>query len=248
MMFFNDTRAKKISSTIRIQHEKRDFYQDDRNNTVPKHDILITNPPYSGDHKERCLEFAVRQLKNYGRSFFLLMPNYIAMKEYFRKIVLDEKIQIFYITPSPNHPYEYEHPEGTGHQTSPFASVWFCGLSYTEGKADVKPVTDAFAKFHSSLTQSTSATGTPQIVTNLQNLIRIGGVSGEKRRNPRQRKKMRQQAMQRADAAVGSGNAGAKSAESGGQQSKNKKRNSGSHGVENSRKEGKSNSKKPRYK
>jgi hypothetical protein len=94
-----------ISTPIQIQHKKRDFYRDIRKNTVPQYDILVTNPPYSGDHKERCLDFAVGQLKRYGRPFFVLMPNYVAIKEYFRKTVLEssgskKEVQTFYIAPS----------------------------------------------------------------------------------------------------------------------------------------------------
>ena len=208
---FQRHQSKRLPSTsIRIQHEKRDFYKDIKQKTVPNHDILVTNPPYSEDHKERCLEFAVNQLKEHGRPFFLLMPNYIAMKEYFRTIVLfgegkKKRIQTFYITPSKQHQYEYDHPEGTGHKVSPFASVWFIGLSYMDNeviKSTNQVVIDAFTKFHTSGSKSS----TPQIVSSLQNLIRIGAVSAEKRKNPRQRKKMKQQAMQRAAAAAsGSG-------------------------------------------
>mmetsp|Transcript_21990 Transcript_21990/g.53220 ORF Transcript_21990/g.53220 Transcript_21990/m.53220 type:complete len:392 (+) Transcript_21990:92-1267(+) len=235
---------KKLLTTMRIQHEKRDFYHDIRKKTVPDYDILITNPPYSGNHKERCLDFAVGQLKKYGRPFFLLMPNYVAMKEYFRKIVLDDedasdsrRFQTLYIAPSPNHPYEYEHPEGTGHQTSPFASVWFCGLSYEEGKTGIKSLTDAFAKFHA---HAQYPIGAPRIAASLQELIRTGGVSGEKRKNPRQRKKMRQQAMQRANnGTMGGSNAGANIRDNGGKQSRNNnKRTPGSHSFEHSKKRG----------
>jgi len=209
---FQRHQSKRLSSTsIRIQHEKRDFYKDMKQKTVPNHDILVTNPPYSEDHKERCLEFAVNQLKEHGRPFFLLMPNYIAMKEYFRTIVLfgegkKKRIQTFYITPSKQHQYEYDHPEGTGHKVSPFASVWFIGLSYTDNeviKSTNQVVMDAFTKFHTPSSNSS----TPQIVSSLQNLIRIGAVSAEKRKNPRQRKKMKQ-AMQRT-AAAASGSPGA---------------------------------------
>jgi hypothetical protein len=95
------------------------------------------------------------------------MPNYIASKEYFRTIVLGngKRVQTFYITPSST--YEYDHPEGTGHETSPFASVWFCGLSYGDQTniTDTKAVTDAFAKYHSST--YTSPTGVPQIARNI---------------------------------------------------------------------------------
>mmetsp|Transcript_20535 Transcript_20535/g.37045 ORF Transcript_20535/g.37045 Transcript_20535/m.37045 type:complete len:423 (+) Transcript_20535:145-1413(+) len=233
---FQRHKSNTISAKIRIQHEKRDFYHDIEEKTVPKYDILITNPPYSGNHKEQCLEFAVNQLTNHGRPFFLLMPNYIAMKEYFRKIVLDggsKKMDTFYIAPSSNHPYEYEHPEGTGHNTSPFASVWFCGLTYTDGKSNVTSVTDAFLKFHSS---HSSPTGAPRIATGLQELIRIGGVSGEKRKNPRQRKKMRQEAMERANNAAGGGVGGGTTGSSDGGKATNDKRKSGSHGGQNSSK------------
>lgn len=214
---FQRQNSRKISMPIHIQHEMRDFYRDIRQNTVPQFDILVTNPPYSENHKERCLEFAVSQLKKFGRSFFLLMPNYVAMKEYFRKIVLDDKmenterrkIHTFYITPSSKHPYEYDHPDGTGHQVSPFASVWFCGLSCADGKIDTKAVVDAFINFHSL--RAPSPTGTPRIVTTLQELIQTGGVSGAKRKNPRQRKKMRNMAIERAGTGANVGSAGQQS-------------------------------------
>jgi hypothetical protein len=196
--FEQHTTGNKRHTNIRIQHEKRDFYQDVRQNNTPQYDILVTNPPYSGDHKERCLEYVVDQLKNNQRPFFLLMPNYVASKEYFRKIVLEEKIQVVFITPSSKHPYEYDHPEGTGHETSPFASVWFCGLSCgdTDGTWK-KNVRSTFDKFHTTKTNNNSSFDTPRIAMSLQELIGIGGLSGEKRKNPRQRKKMRQQATQK---------------------------------------------------
>ena len=210
---FQRQNSRKLSMSVHIQHEKRDFYRDIQQNTIPQFDILVTNPPYSENHKERCLEFAVSQLKKHGRPFFLLMPNYVAMKEYFRKIVLGNsnkngpsKVHTFYITPSSKHPYEYDHPDGTGHLVSPFASVWFCGLSSTEGKFVTKDVVDAFVKFHSL--RAPSPMGTPRIVTTLQELVEIGGVSGARRKNPRQRKKMRNQAIERANSVAIPGSTG----------------------------------------
>ena len=259
------------SSTIHIQHEKRDFYKDIEQKSVPKFDILVTNPPYSGNHKEKCLEFAVHELKQHGRPFFLLMPNYIATKDYFKKIVLEEtkkgggpmgannnKIRTFYITPSSKHMYEYDHPAGTGHEIPPFASVWFCGLSYGGGEsrssinAEVanKTVMDAFHKFHTANNNTASSrTGTPRIATSLQDLIQIGGVSGETRRNPRQRRKMRQQAMQRANnpAAAnmgggGSGNVGLNTNSKGGKAIVGKRKSvCGQQGGEQGRNQGRTN-------
>ena len=173
-----------------IQHEKRDFYKDLRENTVPKFDILVTNPPYSGDHKERFLEFAVNELCNSSRPFFLLMPNYIATKEYFRKTVLEtKKVQDVYIVPSPGESYEYHHPEGTGKPLSPFESVWFTGVPR---RTSLKHLRESFVGFHSKL--STDAGSRARIATSVDELIRIGGASGAKRKNPRQRRKMKQAA------------------------------------------------------
>ena len=185
-----------LPSPVRIHHKKADFYVDMRLKKFPPYDILVTNPPYSINHKERCLEFAVNQLKSNGRPFFLLMPNYVSTKEYFRKIT--QTIKVVFIAPSSNHPYEYNHPEGTGHEKSPFESVWFCGVN---GNEDMKALKDAFVKFHSkhtsssSSSSSSSASSTPRWAESLQGLIQVGGVSGEKRKNPRQRKKMRLLAM-----------------------------------------------------
>ena len=234
----------KISTPIRIQHEKRDFYRDIKQNTIPQYDILVTNPPYSGDHKERCLDFAVSQLKRYGRPFFLLMPNYVAMKEYFRKTVLEgsgskKEIQTFYIAPSSTSPYEYDHPDGTGYQVSPFASVWFCGLAYTERTASSKSVIDTFVKFHTL--RDPSRKSTPRIVTSLHELISVGGVSGEKRKNPRQRRKMRQQAMLGSSRdATAVGDVKVNTGDTVGVQSTYKKGKPGSGDIEHRRKDGSS--------
>ncbi len=238
-----------ISTLIRIQHEKRDFYRDIRQNTVPQYDILVTNPPYSGDHKERCLDFAVGQLKRYGRPFFVLMPNYVAIKEYFRKTVLEssgskKEVQTFYISPSC--PYEYDHPDGTGYQVSPFASVWFCGLAYTEGTANSKSVIDTFVKFHTLCDPFRKST--PRIVTSLQELISIGGVSGERRKNPRQRRKMRQQAMLGSNRdAFAVGCVKVNTGETFSLQSTKKKRKPASGDIEYRRKDGSSTIKKSKF-
>lgn len=55
-----------------------------RENQEPKHDVLVTNPPYSGDHKKRCLEYC----RASGKPWFLLVPNYVATKDYYRLAVL----------------------------------------------------------------------------------------------------------------------------------------------------------------
>ena len=70
-----------------VVHECRDFYKDIESGMIPDHDVLVTNPPYSSDHKERCLDFAMEALKTKDRPFFVLLPNYVAAREYYRKLL-----------------------------------------------------------------------------------------------------------------------------------------------------------------
>jgi hypothetical protein len=104
-----------------VIHQNRDFYADVKNNTIPKHDVLVTNPPYSGDSKERVLEFCAASTK----PWLLLLPNYVANKEYFSKTMLYKR-PLFVV---PKESYVYEHPQGTGKDAPPFYSLWYCGLN-----------------------------------------------------------------------------------------------------------------------
>jgi hypothetical protein len=78
-------------------NEERDFYKDILNDTCPLHHTFITNPPYSSNHKKRCIQYAVQGLRQQSsrglrpkRPFFLLMPNYVATKSYFKEIIAND--------------------------------------------------------------------------------------------------------------------------------------------------------------
>ena len=51
-----------------IVHENRDFYADIAVRAVPMHDVLLTNPPYSADHKLKLLRFLQGSLQESGSS------------------------------------------------------------------------------------------------------------------------------------------------------------------------------------
>ncbi|CAJ1966680.1 unnamed protein product [Cylindrotheca closterium] len=163
----------------RTIHAKRDFYKDVEGNEVPEHDTLVTNPPYSENHKEKCIEFCIQQFQEEGRAFFLLMPNYVAAKSYFRTLLNDKGCMddVAYVVPAI--PYEYDHPEGTGHEIPPFNSLWFVGI----GKQKIR------------LMQGTwnQQTGGAKFVTSLNELEKLSVISMQKRPNPKQRKKRRLQ-------------------------------------------------------
>lgn len=95
-----------------------------------EHDILVTNPPYSGDHKQKLL----RYLSQSDKPFCLLLPVYVAAKSYWRDFITSEKaknssklasntkvasgttpsVQLTELYLLPPTSYEYNHPEGTG--------------------------------------------------------------------------------------------------------------------------------------
>lgn len=52
--YYCDGRAGKLLRRLgfQVQHERRDFYKDINDGKVPHHDILVTNPPFSDQHKK----------------------------------------------------------------------------------------------------------------------------------------------------------------------------------------------------
>ena len=64
-----------------VHNRNEDFYEVRRRGAVPEHDVLVTNPPFSGDHVERLLRWA--REGNGGRPFLLLLPNFVATKGWF---------------------------------------------------------------------------------------------------------------------------------------------------------------------
>lgn len=82
--------------------------------------LLLCRPLAIG-LQERCLDFLLAS-KLPGCA---LMPNYVANKQYFRERIASraEQGDVAYIVPSTK--YEFDHPTGKGHATSPFFSIWF---------------------------------------------------------------------------------------------------------------------------
>lgn len=78
---------------LKFINENRDFYADISSVRVPAHHVLVTNPPYSGDHKHRLVEYlfnTYRQSIVRGRTptpFYLLLPGWVATKAYWRQFL-----------------------------------------------------------------------------------------------------------------------------------------------------------------
>ena len=117
-----------------------DFYSSISTNTVPEHDFVVTNPPYSGDHKFRCVEWCERDCG--GDGYAVLMPDYVKDKGYYNKAVEENSaLKNFILVPKVT--YRFDHPDGTGYESSPFKSCWFCGVK-EEMFEDVKRSYEGF--------------------------------------------------------------------------------------------------------
>lgn len=156
-----------------------------------KWDAIVTNPPYSEDHKQRVLKW----LASEGRPWLTLLPAYVATKEYFAEAeAIAKQIHgqsIVFIAPGkpigggasmPR--YQFEHPDGTGHADSPFDGIWFCGLPQQLVPNVIRSVRKPDASSAGS-----SSTPIPQAFGSVKALAAAGLVSLRKRPNPRQRRR-----------------------------------------------------------
>lgn len=147
-----------------VINENEDFYASKRfRGHVDDFDIVVTNPPYSGDHKARIFQFCLESKKKWA----LLVPAYVVDKSYFPR-----QVDCFFIVPKIK--YEYHHPEGTGKDTSPFESLWIVHLG-----ADTDRV---YRQLSPALTHAT-------LKRTRDDLVSAKTLRGTKRPNPRQRKR-----------------------------------------------------------
>lgn len=81
-----------------VINRNRDFYKDVQEKATPEFDVLMTNPPFSGDHKKYTVGYAFDS----GKPWLLLLPNYVATKQYYRDLIREKAggAEPFYIRPS----------------------------------------------------------------------------------------------------------------------------------------------------
>jgi hypothetical protein len=163
----------------KVINRNRDFYKDIAKGQVPAHDVLVTNPPYSGEHKPRLLKFLLSR----PQPFALLLPVYTATKNYWQEFVKDYARQadgrVVYFVPAA--PYHYLHPEGTGKDVPPFVSAWFLGLPAGMDVAAVRRALSA---------PSSSGAAAGATAASVEELAAQGHVTISRRPNPKQRKKL----------------------------------------------------------
>ena len=124
----------------------------------------MTNPPFSEDHKERCLRWALATRK----PFALFLPAYVVERRWFREACGDARP--FFVAPAER--YGFDHPLGAGADNSPFFSVWV--VDSGRGAA---------------ATAAVGATLSDNVFADVDALRRAGHVRAEaKRPNPKRRR------------------------------------------------------------
>jgi len=110
-------------------------------------DILVTNPPYSGDHVGRLVKFLASE-KFGTRPWMMLVPQWVHKKPYFTEAFegkgcggVRRKQGPFYLVPQKR--YVYLPPKGmrpkkdseTHKKSAPFVSMWFVWAGTSEATA-----------------------------------------------------------------------------------------------------------------
>ncbi|KAL7539951.1 hypothetical protein ACHAXR_009741 [Thalassiosira sp. AJA248-18] len=116
----------------KVYNKCEDFYEVIEQNRIPSHDVVLTNPPYSGDHFDKLLAF----LSQNKKPSFLLLPEHFSNNK--SSLYSPDKFCFM----APQERYHYWTPEGMrpeqekkkrkqhrnlvlGSRNSPFASHWF---------------------------------------------------------------------------------------------------------------------------
>ena len=117
-----------------VINNKSDFYKD----PAKDFDVIVTNPPYSGDHPERLIKFCLSE----GKPWFLLVPNWVYTKPYWLAAVSRLRSDYGFgpIFVAPKKRYVYLTPRGLRDQdddgkTSPFITFWFVHLGKQTDRA-----------------------------------------------------------------------------------------------------------------
>ena len=133
-----------------VVNENRDFYADVSNGTVPRHDLLMTNPPYSGDHVDRLISHVVAA----KTPFALLIPTYYLGRDVWRRAASQLSPPPFYVCPHRRYAYlppAWAREAAAARTTAPFTTAWFCWRP--EGPVDFAGRVDVFRSVASVASQ-----------------------------------------------------------------------------------------------
>lgn len=112
-----------------VYNQKEDCYEVwNTPSRYPNYDILITNPPYSGDHIEKLIRHITSPTFG-NRPWMLLLPQWVHKKDYY--VQATRHIQPFYLVPHKRYVYlpppsfRQAKKSDVHKKSSPFVSMWY---------------------------------------------------------------------------------------------------------------------------
>ena len=126
-----------------VINEPVDFYQTVHNKAVPAYDVLLTNPPYSGNHIRKALEFACAAVEiadggNGGggggggsKPWCMLLPSNVHAREWYERVVRGEASPPLFLCPHER--YSFLVPSDTSDASAPpqehvpYVTMWYIG-------------------------------------------------------------------------------------------------------------------------
>jgi len=121
-----------------VYNKKEDCYEvwsPTSSKEYPEFDVFLTNPPYSDEHIPKLMNHLAARNSKFGRTpnrpWFLLMPNWVHRKDYYRNALDQSGIRPFYLVPKKR--YVYLPPKNfrdkkvsdVHKKSSPFVSMWY---------------------------------------------------------------------------------------------------------------------------
>jgi hypothetical protein len=191
-------------------NEPEDFYDhSERGATGPgQYDVIVTNPPYSGNHVSRLFNYCVAS----NKPFMLLLPMYFYTEPYYKTTIGQQQHlpNLFFVCPGLGRKrYGYKPPQWSGVERSgdnpdrdsiaPFPSFWFCSMgkhtkTVLKRWKQVNEVTFSGAASGAATNSRMDLFSKPVFVVrttgDLPNEYKSEFDVSQKRGNPKQRKKM----------------------------------------------------------
>lgn len=132
--FFCDGAVKRHLESLGfadVYNEREDFWQVAAENRMPPFDVLVTNPPFSGDNIEKLINICLKL----DKPFFMLVPNWMYTKDWFVSSGAQAREPLLVV---PQKRYEFHSPvhlrtvaSKAQLSTSPFVTIWFCFVPAT---------------------------------------------------------------------------------------------------------------------
>mmetsp|Transcript_9157 Transcript_9157/g.17134 ORF Transcript_9157/g.17134 Transcript_9157/m.17134 type:complete len:282 (+) Transcript_9157:88-933(+) len=163
-----------------IFNEDKDCYEEQKRRQVPANDIIITNPPYSGNHIQRALHYA----ESTRQVWAMLLPSYVLFRPWFSGEVRADKL--VFLCPHERYAFKAVENERTIADDNhvPFVTMWFIGGLSSEQKQRLS-TEHAAARTSSGVTLAMNEIELPRRVRKLLPFTKNKASSSKKVRNRR---------------------------------------------------------------